>query len=228
MPLSAVTNSSAKSATESPTNAAAQKSALDKDAFLKLLTAQLSHQDPLAPTEGTEFVSQLSQFAMVEQSIAQSAKLDVISNQMNGLSSNEAAGLVGKRVTVRNQTGIAFDGMSATGSSVNLDGPADKVTVRIQDSTGKTVRTLEMGSHGPGALPIKWDGKDDAGNTVPKGTYSVKVDATTKDGGAVNASQDVGGTVTKVTYDKGYPELLLDSGVTAPISDLVSVGGTEK
>jgi hypothetical protein len=32
--------------------------------------------------------------------------------------------------------------------------------------------------------------------------------------------------VNSVSYDKGYPLLTLDSGVTAPISDLVVVAGT--
>ena len=202
-----------------------QNSALDKDAFLKLLVAQLSHQDPLQPTEGTEFVAQLSQFAMVEQSIAQSAKLDVLSAQMTGIASNEAAGLVGKDVTVRG-TGIAFAGGTATGASVNLDSPAQKVTVHIVDASGNTVRTLEMGPRGAGAMSITWDGKDDAGQPVPKGTYKISVDAQSADGKAVSTSQDVSGKVTKVSYEKGYPELTLESGVTAPISELVSVGGT--
>ncbi|MBX3196764.1 MAG: flagellar hook assembly protein FlgD [Labilithrix sp.] len=223
MALSSVTSAAGTNTT--PASEPKEKSALDKDAFLKLLVAQLSHQDPLQPTEGTEFVAQLSQFAMVEQSIAQSAKLDVLSAQMTGLASNEAAGLVGKDVTVRG-SGIAFDGVTATGSSINLDAPAAKVTVRIQDASGKTVRTLELGPRGAGAVPITWDGKDDAGQPVAKGSYSIKVDATTADGKSVNTSQDVSGKVTKVSFEKGYPELLLDSGVTAPISELVSVGGT--
>lgn len=225
MPLPSVTSTNATNT--SATSEPKEKSALDKDAFLKLLVAQLSHQDPLQPTEGTEFVAQLSQFAMVEQSIAQSAKLDILSAQMTGLASNEAAGLVGKDVTVRGN-GMAFDGVTATGASVNLDAPAQKVTVRIQDADGKTVRTIEMGARGAGAMPVTWDGKDDAGQPVAKGTYSIKVDAQTADGKSVNTSQDVSGKVIKVSFDKGYPELVLDSGVTAPISELVSVGGADK
>ena len=69
----------------------APQGALDRDAFLKLLVAQLSHQDPLKPMEGTEFVTQLAQFTAVEQQLAQSAKLDLISLQLRGLSNNEAA-----------------------------------------------------------------------------------------------------------------------------------------
>lgn len=197
---------------------------LDRNAFLKLLVAQMSHQDPLAPTQGTEYVAQLSQFAMVEQSVAQSTKLDLLSAQMGGLSNNAATELVGKTVNVRGH-GIAWDGTNATGSSVTLSGAAAKVTVHIQDGQGKTVRTMELGGRPGGPVAIAWDGKDNAGQPVAKGTYSVKIDAVSTSGQAVSASQDVTGTVMKVSFDKGYPELQLDSGALAPVSDLVSVGG---
>ncbi|MBX3228835.1 MAG: flagellar hook assembly protein FlgD [Labilithrix sp.] len=226
MTLASVSSATQSAATQSPASASdkANKAAMDKDAFLKLLVAQLAHQDPLQPTEGTEFITQLSQFALVEQSIAQSSKLDVVSAQLAGMSSNEAVGLVGKDVTVRGN-GIAFDGIAATSSSVNLSANAAKVTVQIQDKDGKTVRTLEMGARTAGPMPIAWDGKDDSGVPAARGTYSMKVEARTADDSIVNAAQDVAGKVTKVAFDKGYPELTLDSGVTAPISDLVSVSG---
>lgn len=215
--------------TATTTDAASKKGAtgLDREAFLKLLVAQMSHQDPLQPTEGTEYVAQLSQFAMVEQSVAQSSKLDMLSAQMGGLANGQATALVGKSVNVRGH-GIAWDGTTATAASATLSGPASKVTVQIQDGNGKTIRTLELGARPGGAMGISWDGKDDAGQPVPRGNYNVKVVATSADGQAVKASQDVTGTVVKVTFEKGYPELQLDSGASAPLSDLVSVGGIVK
>ena len=41
----------------------------NKEVFLQLLTAQLSHQNPLNPSDGTEFVTQLAQFTQLEQSL---------------------------------------------------------------------------------------------------------------------------------------------------------------
>ena len=140
------------------------------------------------------------------------------------MSANEAVALVGKNVTVRG-SGMAFDGVAATTASVNLSANAAKVTVQIQDAAGTTVRTLDVGARAGGPMPITWDGKGDNGQPAAKGTYRIKVSASTATGSIVNASQDVTGNVAKVTYDKGYPELQLDSGVTAPISDLVSVAG---
>lgn len=41
----------------------------DKNMFLQLLVAQLKNQDPLNPSDGTQFVAQLAQFQQLEQSV---------------------------------------------------------------------------------------------------------------------------------------------------------------
>ena len=172
--------------------------------------------------QGTEYVAQLSQFAVVEQAISQSAQLESLSAQIRGVANNEATSLVGKQVTVRGKA-VAFDGLTAVTSSGSLTGAAQKVTVRVVDESGKTVRTMELGPRPAGPFNVTWDGRDDTGGTAPKGTYSMRVEATDAVGAPVEATHDVVGTVVKVSFDKGYPELLLDSGATAPISDLVAV-----
>lgn len=202
--------------------AAAAAPTVDKNEFLQLLVAQLQHQDPTQPTEGTEFVTQLAQFSQVEQAQNQTTELTTISNQMSGLSSNEAANLIGKQVDVSGSN-LTYDGSLAATSSVTLDAAATSVQVQVKDSSGNVVRTMAMGAQPAGPMQITWDGKDDSGTAEPAGSYTVSVSATGANGGAVNVETDVKGVVTQVSYDKGYPVVTLNSGTTAAISDLVSV-----
>src|SRR5690606_4677562 len=46
------------------------------DEFLKLLVAQMKHQDPLNPMDGKDMVAQLAQFSSVEQLIAMNKSVD--------------------------------------------------------------------------------------------------------------------------------------------------------
>ncbi len=201
---------------------ARQNDGVDKEAFLQLLVAQLQNQDPLSPMEGTDFVDQMATFTQVEQQISQSKALEVISLQLTGLASNEAVSLIGKDVVVRGNK-IAFDGENATGASASLERSATEVTVTIRDENGTAVRTLELGPQPGGAMSVPWDGRDDVGNLVSSGSYSMEISARDAEGGVVNVSQDVPGRVVGVSFDKGFPEIILDSGARAPISDLISV-----
>ena len=81
---------------------------MGKDTFLKLLVAQLKYQNPLSPTDGTEFMAQTAQFTVVE-------KLEELAKQnAELLSSNRALGassLLGREVVY-----AALDGTDVTGT----------------------------------------------------------------------------------------------------------------
>lgn len=53
--------------TGTPTPVQADKLGSDKTTFLRLLVTQLKHQDPMNPSDGVEFVTQLAQFTALEQ-----------------------------------------------------------------------------------------------------------------------------------------------------------------
>lgn len=222
MPVSGVSGTSNNTnETNAPLGGTGQ-GAVDKDAFLKLLVAQLSHQDPLKPTDGTEFVTQLAQFSTVEQQIAQSAKLELISLQLSGLASNEAASLVGKTVTVKGDGVVDFKGGAPEGSTTSIGEGVQDATVQLVDSNGNVV--AESGPKNIGAGPVPLDGlTPKGGQGIPDGSYTVKV--VDKAGKDVATNERVTGVVTQVSFEKGYPELVLDNGVTVPVSDLISVEG---
>jgi flagellar basal-body rod modification protein FlgD len=63
-PVSALNGSSTTAPTQS---SALGTSAPTEQMFLQLLVAQLQNQDPMNPTDSTQFVSQLAQFSELEQ-----------------------------------------------------------------------------------------------------------------------------------------------------------------
>ena len=68
-PVSALTSNSS-SAAAANTASALGGTAPTEQMFLQLLVAQLQNQDPLNPTDSTQFVSQLAQFSELEQVMA--------------------------------------------------------------------------------------------------------------------------------------------------------------
>jgi len=61
---------------------------LDKDAFLKLMMVQLQNQNPLNPTDNTEYMNQMAQFSSVEQ-LSNIAASQETTNQLNSLMSKQ-------------------------------------------------------------------------------------------------------------------------------------------
>jgi len=69
MPAIAATNPLSLDGRQDTTTAIAKSKDIDKNMFLQLLVAQLRNQDPLNPSQGSEFIAQLAQFQQLEQSI---------------------------------------------------------------------------------------------------------------------------------------------------------------
>src|SRR6478609_9904772 len=211
-------NSSSAASGADLSRALGKNPAMGRDAFLKLLVAQLKNQDPLKPQDNSAFVAELAQFSSLEQSMGVNDRLDQMMLQNQGMANADVVNMVGKNATVKGSL-ITTDG-SGVGVPVAFtqDRVSDKTTVQIQDANGKIVRTLDLGSRPVGISKITWDGRSDDGLVQPAGTYAVNVKANDADGGTVNVSQETTGTITGVAFDKGYPVLHLSSGVNAPVS----------
>ena len=62
----------------------------NESTFLQLLVAQIKNQDPLNPTDGTQFLSQLAQFSSLEQQLQMNTQLADIKSEIAKLSKSGA------------------------------------------------------------------------------------------------------------------------------------------
>jgi len=195
---------------------------LGKEEFLKLLVAQLQHQDPLEPMSNSEFVAQLAQFSNVEQLVAVNEGINMLGIQQMGMTNAQASSFIGKEVEVRSdQLNIESDDSSAT-AGFKLAENATSVEVNIRDATGAIVRTIELGPQSKGEVSFDWNCLTDAGLKVPAGTYRIDIVASNASGAPVSWESRVRGTVDGVSYDAGYPELLIGS-IKTVLSNVLGV-----
>src|SRR3954454_16346828 len=98
-------------------------SGLDQDAFLKLLMAQMQNQDPLAPTDSSQMMSQMAQFTSVEQLTKLTSSITAL---QLGQDFTGSVALIGKSVTYRGADGKDASGVvtsvkpSPTGSILTI------------------------------------------------------------------------------------------------------------
>lgn len=191
----------------------ARKDELGKDDFLKLLVTQLQNQDPLNPTDNTEFVAQLAQFSTLEgitniQKAAEGTKssIDAMQNYGN-------ASLIGRQVKAESGVLTLTDRPVRLGYS--LSGAAASVKAAIKDASGLTVRTMDLGARPAGDHEFVWDGKDNSGMLLGPGNYAFYLSGAGTDGKQVGSSTYVTDTVTGISLASGTADIMVGS---TPIS----------
>lgn len=208
-------------ATASAADASAPSTKMGKDDFMKLLMAQLSHQDPSAPMDSNAFVAQLAQFANVEQLQTVNSSLETLLLAQNTANQTAAASWVGKDASYKSDT-VRLPVSGGTTLHGELSSDAAEVTAIIKDASGRTVRTLPAGGQTAGSIRIPWDGRDDNGNPLPAGDYSLQLAAASTDGSSIDVTTSGHGRISGVSFDKGYPELSI-AGVKVRLSDVLSI-----
>ncbi|WP_269716014.1 flagellar hook assembly protein FlgD [Caulobacter sp. NIBR2454] len=203
--------------------------ASSQETFLALLTTQLKNQDPLAPVDSTQFVTQTVQMVGVEQQLMTNDLLTALVG-MNDGGLNESASLLGKTVIAENATQKIGDDGKATWS-YDLAGDAKYTKLEIVNSAGNIVKTIEpegAAANKKGSHSYTWDGvlsvADDGTKTYAKkgAAYTIRVKATSATGGAVETSTDLTGVATSVAIEGGQSVLTIN-GLKIPLSSVIGV-----
>ena len=109
------------SKTENGTTIVNGSSNNDKDLFLKLLVAQMKNQDPFNTQDPTQYITQLAQFNMLEQSMTLNKNMEYMIGLTNGVLMNSAMG------TASNLIGKDIEAYASSDSAQSID---DAKTIR--------------------------------------------------------------------------------------------------
>jgi len=200
-PAPGMTATSSSSSTASSSTATATSALADTyNTFLTLLTTQMQNQDPLDPTDSSQFTQQLVSYSEVEQQINTNSELNTIISNTNSNNLNNVVGYLGNDAEVSGNTLPLSNGVGQFSYSFSQV-PAN-ATIQITDSNGNVVSssaaTPTVGKH-----DVVWNGTDSSGNQLADGTYTVNVIATAANGSAITPTLTTFAPITGVQTGSG-------------------------
>ena len=189
------------------TSSTADRTKLDKDAFLTLLVTQLRNQDPMSPLQPHEFAAQLASFSSVEQltRVNENLAAQTQSLLMTEVLSKTAfsAALFGRSVIAQGNQ-VSIPDSSAGKIRVDIGTGGGNASLRLIDANGDVVQTRDLGFIREGSQTLTLpDG-------IPAGTYTYELTVTGNDGKSVAVKTYTEGVVTGVSFENG--EIVLKLG----------------
>ena len=199
---------------------AGESGALGEGAFLKLLTTQLQNQDPLKPLDNSAFLGQLAQISTVSGIQSLQDSFDALGSSLGSYQTLQAAQLVGHQVLSASDSGW-LDSEGTLDGATQLSA-AGRVSISILDSSGQTVRKLDLGAQPAGLVRFSWDGVDSQGQRVAAGEYTLKA-SVSGDSGDTALKTYAASTVEGVQIDAGKVTLDLKGLSSVALGDILQI-----
>jgi len=199
--------------------------------FLTLLVAQMNNQDPLNPVDNAQLTEQMAQISTVTGINNLNTTVGNLLAQLQQSATIQSAQLTGHSVMVAgsnlnlasNPNSGNASGESAVGA-YSLASAAQNVTITITDSSGQTVKTLQLGPQSAGLQDFSWDGTTNSGTTAAVGSYQFSVQATSTGGTAIKATgYNLQTVVGSVPQPNGTTQLMLGNGTQIPYSAIAQI-----
>ena len=158
---------------------------MDQKDFLRLMTTQLTTQDPFNPVDNTQMVAQMAQFSQVAGIAEMNKSLANISAALAPGRLNDAASWIGRSMLVDSSVATPLrDGAYA--GEIALPKDADQLSISYVDDKGAVVHSETLGAQKAGTISFAWNGKDASGAVKSSGPLRVIVNAS-GEGQAINA-----------------------------------------
>jgi flagellar basal-body rod modification protein FlgD len=196
-------------------------SALSQADFLKLMTEQLQHQDPLKPMDNSQMVSQMAQLSTVQGIGDLNSTVTGLSDSLGADQILRASALVGHSVLVPSATvPLAAEGGA---SGVVAASSAGIVNFTISDANGNAVKQITTNASEAGQVAFNWDGTDQSGNRLAAGKYGISASITDASGTNSALSTYVQAPVESATVGSDGIYLDLTGLGTAPLVNVLRV-----
>ena len=150
--------------------------AMDQTDFLRLMTTQLTTQDPFNPVDNTQMVAQMAQFSQVAGIAEMNKSLAGIAAALQPGRLTDAASWIGRSMLVESEYATPLQDGAYAGEIV-LPKDADQVTISFVDESGAVVHSKDVGAQKAGSFSFGWDGKDADGNVKASGPLRMIVNA---------------------------------------------------
>ncbi len=179
--------------------------------YLQLFMAQIKYQDPTEPFGVDKMASQLANLSTVQQSIETNSSLKDLLKLSSSSQASSVANFINRQVEYIGGEFYFFPEAQTQTISYELDRSFATTAIEIKDEGGKTIWKGE-GQNVSGNHKFEWNGKDDLGNNVREGKYSITINGFDVDGKATQIQTLTNGVVSGVDYtNNGQPNLVFGS-----------------
>jgi flagellar basal-body rod modification protein FlgD len=175
----------ATKAVDSYTGTVNPKSVLGKDDFMKLLLAELQHQDPTSPMDSDKILSQTSDLAQLESQEKTNDALEKLAASLSNSKNFSAVSAIGKMARMTNEVSLknTTDGKpSPVNFSMDFDEDIKSGTIYIYDEKNRLVNSMDIDPKSAGGHTFTWDGKTTTGDDSKSGKYKIVAKYQNNDG----------------------------------------------
>ncbi len=185
--------------------------------FLQLLVAQIEHQDPLQPQDGTEFMQQLATLTQVEQAAASNTKLQELIDVQLGSQRTGMIGMVGQNA-MASADKIHLPPQAGVDVMVRMPKNTTDAVLQVKDSNDKVIKEIKLtdlqaGDHAISAEDLK----------ISPGDYKLEVKGTVGGAKDIAIPTAVRGQVDKLEMADGVLKFYIGGTMVLP-QNILSVG----
>jgi flagellar basal-body rod modification protein FlgD len=222
IPGASGSNASSSTSASSLANAIPSNMQISQSDFLQLISTQMTNQDPLNPTDPTQFLTQVEGLSEVSSLQGLQTSIASLSSSLQSSQVLSGTSLLGHQVLAPGTTGSLSAGGTLSGA-VTAPSGATSLTVSITDPSGALVDTFDVAPQSSGYTNFSWNGQTASGSAAAAGQYTIGVTANVG-GASQSVSPLVYSAVNSVTIDPTTQALDLNTpNGTIPLSSVVSV-----